>query len=92
MLKGNDMATVAKTHIIRIGNSRGVRIPKIWLKQLHLDKEVEMSVQADRLIIRSARQPRQGWEEQFQAMHEQGDDQPLDEFPPTSWDKQEWKW
>jgi len=92
MLKGNYMAAIAKTHIIRIGNSRGVRIPKIWLKQLHLDEEVEMAVQADQLIIRSARQTRQGWEEQFQAMHELGDDRPIDEFPPTAWDKLEWKW
>ncbi|MGD0656335.1 MAG: AbrB/MazE/SpoVT family DNA-binding domain-containing protein [Thermoguttaceae bacterium] len=86
------MGNTTKTHIVRIGNSRGVRIPKILLKQLHLDEEVEMAVQADQLIIRSVRQPRQGWEEQFQAMHERGDDRPIDKFPPTAWDKLEWKW
>jgi antitoxin MazE len=86
------MTSVTKTRIIRIGNSRGVRIPKIWLDHLHLGEEVEMAVQADQLIIRSAHRPREGWEEQFRAMHEQGDDRLTDEFPQTAWDKLEWEW
>lgn len=86
------MATVTKTHIIRIGNSRGIRIPKIWLEHLHLGGEVEMAVQADQLVIRSARRPRQGWEEKFCAMHNLGDDLPVDDFPSTAWDKGEWEW
>jgi antitoxin MazE len=86
------MGNVTKTNIIRIGKSRGVRIPKIWLELLHLGEAVEMAVQADQLIIRSARRPRQGWEDQFRSMHEQGDDKLTDEFPPTAWDKREWEW
>lgn len=86
------MAAVARTHVVRIGNSRGVRIPKLWLEQLGLGGEVEMSVQADRLVICSARRPRQGWEEQFRAMHARGDDRPTEAFPASSWDKTEWEW
>jgi antitoxin MazE len=65
------MGNLTKTHIVRIGNSWGVRIPKIWLKHLQFGEEVEMDIQADKLIIRSARQTRQGWEEQFQAANKQ---------------------
>ncbi len=86
---------VAKTHLVRIGNSRGVRIPKIWLEQLDLDEEVEMTVQADRLVIRSARRPRQDWDDQFRAMHERGDDRPVEktsELPASIWDEHEWEW
>jgi antitoxin MazE len=86
------MANVTKTKIVRIGNSRGVRIPKIWLEQLHLDEEVEMAVQADQLVIRSARQPRQDWEQRFREMHEQQDDGQVDQFPSTAWDRGEWEW
>ncbi len=57
MRDGKNMTNIAKTHIIRIGNSKGVRIPKIWLEQLHLGEEVEMAVQADQLVIRSAHGP-----------------------------------
>jgi antitoxin MazE len=86
---------VTKTHLVRIGNSRGVRIPKIWLDQLALRDEVEMTVQADRLVIRSAGRPRQDWDDRFRAMHETGDDRPIESFSersPSAWDEQEWQW
>lgn len=86
------MGNLTKTHIVRIGNSRGVRIPKVWLDQLDMNGEVEMAIEADRLVLRSSRRPRQGWEEQFRAMHEQGDDRPVDAFPATAWDESEWEW
>ncbi len=83
---------MAITHIIRIGNSRGVRIPKTLLDQLDLGDEVEMAVRGNWLVIRSARQPRQGWEEKFRAMHDRGDDRAVDEFPSSAWDVREWQW
>lgn len=85
------MGNVVKSHLVRIGNSRGVRIPKILLEQLNLTDEVELGIEADRLVIRSSRRARQGWEERFRAMHERGDDR-LEEFPASAWDDQEWEW
>ena len=86
------MTNVTTTHIVRIGNSQGVRIPKLWLEQLDLGGEVEMALEAGQLVVRAARRPRQGWDEQFQAMHERGDDRLGDEFPASAWDEQEWTW
>ncbi len=86
------MNRVIKSRIIKIGNSRGIRIPKAWLEQVGLDKDVEVSVQSDRLVIRPARQPREGWDEQFREMAEHGDDRLLDETTPTQWDTDEWEW
>jgi antitoxin MazE len=86
------MGNVRKSHLVPIGNSRGVRIPKVWLEQLGFSDEVELAVQADQLVIRSARRPRQGWEDQFRVMHERGDDRPIEDFPASAWDEQEWEW
>ncbi|MBA3947791.1 MAG: AbrB/MazE/SpoVT family DNA-binding domain-containing protein [Herpetosiphonaceae bacterium] len=88
------MSTVLKTRIVRIGNSQGVRIPKLFLEQMHLGDEVELELQSDQIVIRQARHTREGWEPAFQAMAEQGDDQMLDGglLPPTSWDENEWVW
>jgi len=86
------MSAVLKAQIIRIGNSRGIRIPKVYLDQLGLRDEVELAVQSDRLVIRPARRRRQGWEEQFRAMAERGDDKLLDGPIPTKWDETEWEW
>ncbi len=86
------MGAVHKARIVRIGNSHGVRIPKVWLDQLALGEEVEMAVQSDRIIIRTARRPRRNWNEQFEAMAASGDDRLLDEAIATGWDKEEWEW
>jgi antitoxin MazE len=63
-----------KTRIVRIGNSWGVRIPKPLLERSGLTDEVEIEAQADQLVIRPARRPREGWAEAFRAMAERGDD------------------
>jgi antitoxin MazE len=90
--EGNSMNNVVKANVVRIGNSRGVRIPKLWLEQLDLGAEVEMSVQADQLVIRSPHRARAGWEDQFRAMHEHGDDRAMEGFPASTWDEKEWEW
>ncbi|HYG80398.1 MAG TPA: AbrB/MazE/SpoVT family DNA-binding domain-containing protein [Pyrinomonadaceae bacterium] len=83
-----------KARIVKIGNSRGVRIPKLLLERSNLTEEVELEAQDHQIIIRSARQPRHGWESAFRAMAARGDDELLDKDSPTltRWDEDEWQW
>ncbi len=81
-----------KAKLIRIGNSRGIRIPKPLLEHSNLAEEVEIEAQENQIIIRSARQPREGWADAFRQMAERGDDKRLDEYTPTKWDETEWEW
>jgi antitoxin MazE len=81
-----------RTRIIRIGNSRGIRIPKVIIDRLGLADEVEIDVQEDQLIIRPGCRPRADWSEQFRAMAEAGDDKLLDEPTSTEFDREEWQW
>ena len=81
-----------KTNIIRIGNSRGIRIPKLLLDEVGFGREVEIEVRKHQLVIRSAKRPREGWEEQFREMAKCGDDRMLDEYVPTHFDLEEWEW
>jgi len=83
-----------KTSVIRIGNSRGIRIPKTVLEQCHLRGEVEIEVVDDHLIVRPAAKPRSGWAETFREMHERREDTLLDQesLAPSQWDKTEWQW
>ena len=84
-----------KTHIVKIGNSQGIRIPKILLEQTGLQEEVEIEVNNNQLIIRPVRKVREGWDHAFRRMAETGDDQLLDEdvtMNQNSWDSQEWEW
>lgn len=86
------MGAVVQARIIKIGNSQGIRIPKWLLHQVALSGEVEVEAQVDRLIIRSTKKARQGWEQAFQDMAQRGDDQMLDPETSTHWDESEWEW
>ena len=88
------MVAMIKSRIVKIGNSQGVRIPKLLLEQSNLEGEVELVVQEDQIIIRPVQHVRQGWEETFKAMGERGDDELLDDEALISndWDEEEWQW
>ncbi len=86
------MNMMIRSKVVKIGNSRGIRIPRTVLEQAGLTDEVEMTVEGNKLIIQAFRHPRQGWEERFADMAKQGDDQLLDETSPTQWDEEEWTW
>ena len=83
-----------KARIIRIGNSQGVRIPKVFLEQAQLAGEVELVVRDRQIIISPAAGPRQDWAMKFRAMASLGDDRLLDTGSPAqaSWDEEEWEW
>jgi antitoxin MazE len=83
-----------KTRIIKIGNSQGVRIPKVLLEQSGLSAEVELEVQDAQIVIRSAKRPQQGWEEAFCAMARHQDDRLWDPdlTGQTCGDEDEWQW
>jgi antitoxin MazE len=81
-----------KTELIRIGNSRGVRIPKPLIEQCGLGKTVELRVSKDCLIISSERAARQGWEEAFRAHNSASDELMLEATEPSEFDRKEWRW
>jgi antitoxin MazE len=89
------MNTITRTHIIKIGNSRGIRIPRFLLAQSGLQGEVELILDDKQLIIRPISNPRAGWEEQFRLIAEESDDVLFDlesAVSLTRWDKEEWTW
>ena len=86
------MSETVRSKIVQIGNSRGVRIPRVLLEQAGLTDEIEMLVENGNLIIHSTGQTRQGWAEAFASMAEYSDDRLLDEVSSTQWDDEEWTW
>jgi antitoxin MazE len=86
------MGAAIRTRIVKIGNSQGVRIPKLLLEQSGIHSEVEIEVQGNHLTIRTAPHLRAGWDEAFAAMAEQQDDVIVDEANATEWDQAEWDW
>ena len=82
-----------KTSIVRIGNSRGIRLPKSILEQCRLKDTVELEMEDNTLIIKPAYSPRNGWAEAFSSMAQHGDDRMIDADAElsTEWDQSEWR-
>jgi len=72
------MTMTVRSKVVKIGNSRGIRIPRTLLEQAGLRDEIEMTVEGNRLIVHAANQPRASWAAQFAEMADKGDDQLLD--------------
>ena len=81
-----------KARLVRIGNSRGVRLPKPLIEEIGLTDEVELRVRDGAIVILPARTPRQGWAEAAQALHDRGKDTLLDASTPTRFDEEDWEW
>jgi antitoxin MazE len=83
-----------KAHVVRIGNSRGIRIPKSVIEQCQLHGAVDLIVQQGQLVVRSAAKARVGWDQAFEQMHRLGDDQLTDHDTPSTsqWDRKDWTW
>ena len=84
------MAT--KTRIVRIGNSRGIRIPKTLLDEANLPDEVELHAEPGRVVVQGVRRPRSGWAAAAKRMRADGAGRPLDEATATRFDREEWEW
>jgi antitoxin MazE len=81
-----------KTRVVRIGNSRGIRVPKLLLEHAELGDEVELHAERGRLVVRAVGRPRADWAAKAKAMHQRGDDELLDADTPTAFDDTEWRW
>jgi antitoxin MazE len=86
------MAYSMKTHLIRVGNSRGIRIPKPLISQAGLADEVELHIRDGAIVIENASSPREGWAEAAKAMRDRTEDVLLMPSNPTRFDEKDWKW
>ena len=81
-----------RASIVRIGNSRGLRIPKAVLDQVGIGDIVDLTVEEGRLVVRPVARPRAGWAEAAAAMAAAGDDALLDPETATAFDEADWAW
>jgi antitoxin MazE len=82
-----------KVEIVRIGNSRGIRLPKPFIEQCGFGDTVQLHIENDRLIVAADRAPRQGWAEAFQAAGSAaGDELLLEPSAKNRFDREEWDW
>ena len=81
-------------HIIHIGNSFGVRIPKAIIQQVGFKEHMDLvfKITEEGLLVSPKKQAREGWEEKFKSTKKElKKPSLLDDFP-NEFDKDEWNW
>ena len=86
------MTTVINGRVIKIGNSQGIRIPKLLLEQSGIKENVKIEVRDGQISISAASSTRENWDTAFAAMANDPEELQLDEVTSTAWDGEEWEW
>ncbi|MBN1415175.1 MAG: AbrB/MazE/SpoVT family DNA-binding domain-containing protein [Bacteroidales bacterium] len=85
-----------KSNIRKIGNSRGVVIPPAFLAELKLDKDsdIEIELKKEGILIKPVKNPREEWEQVFEAATYEVNETESDYFNGLSndFDDEEWTW
>jgi antitoxin MazE len=79
-----------KSNLIKIGNSKGVRITSSIIRECELGNEVEIKVVDKKLIIEALKEPRSNWNSSFEKMHKNNEDKLIAE-DCHDFDK-DWEW
>ncbi|MEK7432469.1 MAG: AbrB/MazE/SpoVT family DNA-binding domain-containing protein [Cyanobacteriota bacterium] len=56
------------TKVIKIGNSKGIRIPSNILKQCSIEEDIELDVKNNQIILKSIKKSRDGWDSAMKKM------------------------
>lgn len=63
--------------IIKIGNSKGLRLSKTILEKYNLKDKVELKLEKDQILLKAVAKSRNGWDSQLKEMRGRQDDELL---------------
>ncbi len=80
-----------ETAIIKIGNSKGLRLSKTILEKYNIKDKVELILEMGQIVLKPIQVPRKNWEVAFEKMNSENDDELLinDVFNDENFE--EWK-
>ena len=77
--------------VIKIGNSKGIRLSKTLLDKYNIQDTVEVILEKEQIVIKPLSRPRKGWEKAFKKMADNGDDRLLINDVFDDENLEEWK-
>ena len=79
-----------ETAIIKIGNSKGLRLSKTILEKYNIKDKVELILEMGQIVLKPIEIPRKNWENEFNKMNVGGDDELMIEDVFENEDFEEW--
>jgi antitoxin MazE len=83
---------VVRARVVRIGNSRGIRLPRPRIVVAGLTDVVELEVREGGLFVAPVAGARAGWAAAAEALAARGGDRVEGGAVPTRFDRRAWKW
>ena len=77
--------------VVKIGNSKGIRLSKTLLERYNIKDSVELVTEKDQIVIKPLTKPRKDWEAAFREMNANGDDHLLINDMYEEENLEEWK-
>jgi len=77
--------------VVKIGNSKGIRLSKTLLERYNIRDKLEIIFEKGYLILKPVSKPRSGWKGAFKEMHANKDDQLLFDDVFQDENLEEWK-
>ncbi|NLI24914.1 MAG: AbrB/MazE/SpoVT family DNA-binding domain-containing protein [Bacteroidales bacterium] len=77
--------------VIKIGNSKGIRLSKTILEKYDIKDVLEVILEKDHIVLKPKAKPRKGWDKAFKKMHDNGDDKLIVPDVFHDEDHEEWK-
>jgi antitoxin MazE len=77
--------------VVKIGNSRGIRLSKTLLEKYNIRDTVDLILEKGHIIIKPLSKPRKGWEKAFKEMNACGEDKLLIDDIFKDENVEEWK-
>lgn len=66
-----------ETPIIKIGNSKGLRLSKTILEKYNIKDKVELILEKGQIVLKPIASPRMNWEKEFKKMSDNSADELL---------------
>jgi antitoxin MazE len=82
---------VMEVSVIKIGNSKGIRLSKTLLEKYNIKDTVDLIMEAGQIIIKPLSKPRRNWEQAFKSMAKNEDDKLLMNDVFEDENLEEWK-
>ena len=77
--------------VVKIGNSRGIRLSKTLLEKYNIRDTVDLILEKGHIIIKPLSKPRKGWDKAFKDMNASGEDRLLIDDVFQDENLEEWK-
>ena len=83
-----------KSKVIKVGNSKGILLPKHIIKVYEIQDEVQIELREDCIVLTPLKDPKSNWESLYQNEIKSKSDQDNNDWQNFSnkFDEEEWTW